>query len=46
MEERDPNIITSGLSRRVVRDGITVQLHICRLETGAEDGVRRMRTRL
>ncbi len=32
MTDRDPNIITSGLSRRITEDGITVQLEIYRLE--------------
>jgi hypothetical protein len=36
MEEREPNLVTSGLSRHVTRDGITVQLCIYRLETNAE----------
>lgn len=36
MAERDPNIITSGLSRRVSRDGVTVDVAIYRLETEAE----------
>lgn len=35
MQGRDPDIVTSGLSRRVTRDGITVELHIYRLETDA-----------
>jgi len=35
MQERDPDIVTSGLSRHVTRDGITVELHIYRLETDA-----------
>jgi uncharacterized protein len=34
MEEREPNLVTSGLSRHVTLDGITVQLCIYRLETG------------
>lgn len=33
MEEREPNLITSGLSRHVTQDGITVELCIYRLET-------------
>ena len=32
MQERDPNIVTSGLSRTVTIDGITVEIHIHRLE--------------
>lgn len=32
MQDRDPNIITSGLSRTVTRDGVTVELAIYRLE--------------
>jgi uncharacterized protein len=32
MEERIPNIVTSGLTRRVTQDGITVELCIYRLE--------------
>lgn len=32
MSERDPNIVTSGLSRTVQRDGITVDVNIYRLE--------------
>jgi hypothetical protein len=32
MEKREPNLITSGLSRHVTRDGITVELCIYRLE--------------
>jgi hypothetical protein len=33
MEEREPNLVTSGLSRHVTLGGITVQLCIYRLET-------------
>ena len=33
MEEREPNLVASGLSRTVTRDGITVKLCIYRLET-------------
>ena len=33
MEEREPNLVTSGLSRDVSRDGITVEVCIYRLET-------------
>ena len=36
MKEQDPDIVTSGLSRRVIQDGITVQLHIYRLATETE----------
>ena len=32
MQDRDPNIVISGLSRTVTRDGITVEVNICRLE--------------
>jgi hypothetical protein len=32
MGEREPNLVTSGLSRPVTQDGITVQLCIYRLE--------------
>ncbi|MEZ5996122.1 MAG: hypothetical protein R3C25_10225 [Hyphomonadaceae bacterium] len=32
MEERIPNIVTSGLSRHVTKDGVTVELCIYRLE--------------
>ena len=32
MEEREPNLVTSGLSRHVTRDGITVEVCIYRLE--------------
>lgn len=30
--ERDPEIITSNLSKRVSKDGVTVDVHIFRLE--------------
>jgi uncharacterized protein len=33
MEEREPNLVTSGLSRKFTRDGITVEVCIYRLET-------------
>ena len=33
MQNRDPNIVTSSYSRRVTRDGITVEVGIHRLET-------------
>jgi uncharacterized protein len=36
MTERDPNIVTSGLSRSVTRDGITVMVSIYRLETDTD----------
>ena len=36
MEERVPNIVTSGLSRNMTQDGITVELCIYRLEEEAE----------
>jgi len=32
MSERDPNILNSGLSRKVARDGVTVDVSIIRLE--------------
>lgn len=32
MEERDPNIVTSGFSRYVTGEGVTVELCIYRLE--------------
>ena len=32
MNQREPNIVTSGLSRTVQRDGITVDVNIYRLE--------------
>jgi len=32
MADRDPNLITSSLSREVSRDGVTVRVEICRLE--------------
>ena len=35
MADREPNIVTSGLSRRVSRDGVTVDVQICRMETEA-----------
>jgi hypothetical protein len=34
--KRDPNIIYSDLSRKVTRDGITVEVVIIRLEHGTE----------
>lgn len=36
MQERDPNIVNSGLSRRVTQDGVTVQVCIYRLEDEKE----------
>jgi hypothetical protein len=36
MEECEPNLVTSGLSRKVTRDGITVEVCIYRLETELE----------
>ena len=33
MSDRDPNLITSGLSQVVERNGIKVQVHIYRLES-------------
>jgi hypothetical protein len=36
MEEREPKLVRSGLSRHVTRDGITVELCIYRLEEKAE----------
>ena len=36
MQERDPNLVTSGLSETVTRDGITVKVCIYRLETDTE----------
>lgn len=35
MSDREPNVVTSGLSRRVSRDGVAVDVRICRLETEA-----------
>jgi len=35
MPDREPNIVTSGLSRRFTQDAVTVEVHICRLETDA-----------
>ncbi len=32
MTDRDPNLITSSLSREVSRDGVTVRIEIYRLE--------------
>jgi hypothetical protein len=36
MAEREPNLVTSGLSRKVTRDGLTVVMTIVRLEHLAE----------
>ncbi len=36
MKEREPNLITSSLSRHVTQDGITVELCIYSLETKTE----------
>ena len=36
MDEREPNLVTSALSRNVTQDGITVELCIYRLETKTE----------
>jgi hypothetical protein len=33
MADREPNIVTSGLSRRENQDGVAVDVRICRLET-------------
>jgi hypothetical protein len=33
MSEREPNLVTSSLSRRLTRDGISVEIGIYRLET-------------
>lgn len=33
MSEREPNLVTSGLSRKITRDGISVEVGIYRLET-------------
>lgn len=35
MVNREPNIVTSSLSRRVSRDGVAVDVRICRLEAEA-----------
>ena len=32
MADRDPNLVISGLSREVTRNGVTVAVHIHRLE--------------
>jgi hypothetical protein len=36
MVERDPNIVKSGLSRTVKKDGVTVEVSIIRLEHETE----------
>ncbi len=36
MQQRDRNLVTSGLGRMVVQDGVTVQIQIYRLEHEAE----------
>ena len=36
MQQRDLNIVTSGLGGTVTRDGVTVQVHIYRLEHDTE----------
>ena len=36
MIERDPNIVKSGLSRTVKKDGVTVEVSIIRLEHETE----------
>jgi hypothetical protein len=33
MADREPNIVTSSLSRQVSRDGVAVIVQICRLES-------------
>jgi hypothetical protein len=33
--DRDPNIVISGLSGEFTKDGMTVEVHILRLEQGA-----------
>lgn len=33
MNEREPNLVTSSLSRRVTRDGVMVEIGIYRIET-------------
>ncbi len=32
MQQRDPNLVTSGLGREVTESGVTVNVHIYRLE--------------
>ena len=36
MQQHDPNIATSGLSRAVTQDGVTVKVQIYRLEHEAD----------
>lgn len=36
MREREPNLVTSSLSGRITRDGITVEVSIIRLEHSPE----------
>ena len=36
MQEREPNIVTSGLSRSITRDGASISLEIYRLESEPE----------
>lgn len=36
MTERDPNLVTSSLSQSFSRDGVTVEIHIYKLEDEAE----------
>lgn len=36
MADREPNIVTSSLSRQVSRDGVAVIVQICRLESEAK----------
>ena len=36
MQEREPNIVTSGLSRSITRDGVSISLEIYRLESEPE----------
>jgi hypothetical protein len=33
MQDREPNIVTSGLSRPITRDGVSITLEIYRLES-------------
>jgi hypothetical protein len=36
MEDRDPNIVTSGLSRHVAEDGVRIKVLISKLEHDRE----------
>lgn len=36
MVDRDPNIVISGLSGDFTKDGVTVEVHIIRLEDGKD----------